>query len=94
MKCLEEYNINIVLAGLDGDFERKPFGQILDLIPYSDKTFKKNALCKFCMNGNKAIFSHRINSSKGDQILVGSTESYTPVCRMHYLMLNKIKWIK
>ena len=87
LKSLEEYNINIVLTGLDGDYLRKPFGQILDLIPYSDTCIKKSALCKLCMNGNKALFSHRlINENK--QILVGSNDTYIPVCRKHYIELN------
>jgi thymidine kinase len=91
IKFIEEFNINVIITGLDGDFQRKPFGQILDLIPYADTCIKKNALCKACKDGTKAIFSHRINKdSNKDQILVGSVDSYIPVCRNHYLLLNQI----
>tara|TARA_A100001011_G_C13997699_1_gene709987 strand:- start:22 stop:579 length:558 start_codon:yes stop_codon:yes gene_type:complete len=87
LECIEKLNINIVLTGLDGDYLRRPFGQIFDLIPYSDSCIKKTALCKMCMNGNKALFSHRL-CKENKQILVGSTDSYIPVCRKHYLELN------
>ena len=91
IKFVEEFNINVIITGLDGDFQRKPFGQILDLIPYADSCIKKKALCKICKDGTKAIFSHRINKdSNQDQILVGSDDSYIPVCRKHYLLLNYI----
>ena len=86
LTVLEEYKINVILVGLDGDFERKPFGQILDLIPYSDNVIKKKALCKICNDGTKAIFSHRKIKSK-EQIVVGTKEEYISVCRQHYLEL-------
>jgi thymidine kinase len=87
LNVLEKKNINIVMAGLDGDFLRKPFGQVLELIPYSDTCIKKRALCKICKDGSHALFSHRI-SSRDEQVLVGSTETYTPVCRKCYIELN------
>tara|TARA_A100001015_G_C14895541_1_gene674248 strand:- start:226 stop:780 length:555 start_codon:yes stop_codon:yes gene_type:complete len=88
LEMLEKNNINIVLTGLDGDFKRKPFGDILKLIPYCDTCVKKSALCKMCNDGTPGIFSHRLNKDDDIQILVGSTESYTPVCRYHYNKLN------
>jgi thymidine kinase len=89
LEMLEKNGINIVLTGLDGDFERKPFGDILYLIPYSNSCVKKTALCKLCNDGTPGIFSHRIVKNSKSQILVGSTESYIPVCRCHYLELNE-----
>ena len=90
LDVLENKKINVVLAGLDGDFMRKPFGQVLELIPFSDTCIKKNALCKMCKDGTHALFSHRLSKNNGEQILVGSTEIYTPVCRKHYVKLNSI----
>jgi thymidine kinase len=40
----------IYICGLDGDFERKKFGQILDLIPLCDKVTKMTSLCSKCKN--------------------------------------------
>lgn len=73
---------NVYVGGLDGDFERKKFGQILDLIPLCDKVTKLTSLCSSCKDGTKAIFSKRLTSEKS-QTLVGSS-NYIPVCRACY----------
>lgn len=75
-------NKKIYVCGLDGDFERKKFGQILDLIPICDKIYKLTSLCSSCKNGKKGIFSMRITNEK-EQTVVGS-ENYIPVCRDCY----------
>ncbi len=72
----------VYIGGLDGDFERKKFGQILDLIPLCDKVTKLSALCNICKNGKEAIFSLRLTNEK-DQTVVGC-DNYIPVCRMCY----------
>lgn len=77
-------NKNIIAAGLDGDFERKPFGDVLKLIPYAEKVTKLNALCKKCNDGSIACFTKRITNKK-DKTLVGSCDIYEAVCRKHYL---------
>lgn len=72
----------IYVCGLDGDFERKKFGQILDLIPLCDKVTKLTSLCSICKDGTPGIFSKRITNEK-EQTVVGST-NYIPVCRSCY----------
>ena len=72
----------IYVCGLDGDFERKKFGHILDLIPLCDKVVKLHSLCNLCKNGNAGIFSLRLTHEK-TQTLVGS-DNYIPVCRNCY----------
>ena len=81
-RCLED-DKKVYVAGLNGDFERKPIGFINELIPLCDTIKKLDALCLMCKDGTKAIFTKRIVDSK-DQYLVGSTEMYMPVCRRHY----------
>ncbi len=75
---------SFVIAGLDGDFKRNPFGDILRLIPLADKVKKLNALCKFCKDGTEAPFTKRLVISD-EQHLVGGSDSYASVCRKHYL---------
>jgi thymidine kinase len=90
-----EFNASVYVAGLDGDFKQKKFGQILDLIPICDKVFKLHSLCVKCKDGTKAIFSHRINQECEDQKQIGAEEAYIPVCRkcrnekLNVLMLEK-----
>lgn len=72
----------VYVGGLDGDFERHKFGQILDLIPLCDKVTKLTSLCSICKNGTPGIFSKRI-SLETEQTVVGS-DNYIPVCRACY----------
>jgi thymidine kinase len=84
------HNKKIYICGLDGDFERKKFGSILDLIPLCDKVNKLNSLCSLCKDGTFAIFSMRLTEEK-EQTIVGSN-NYIPVCRKCYS--KNIKSIK
>lgn len=72
----------VYVAGLDGDFERQKFGEILELIPLCDKLTKFTSLCGLCKNGTAGIFSKRI-SNETQQMLIGS-DNYIPVCRSCY----------
>lgn len=82
VKKMLKHGKKIYVCGLDGDFERKKFGKILDLIPLCDKVTKLTSLCSLCKNGNHGIFSKRITSEK-EQTVVGS-DNYIPVCRNCY----------
>ena len=85
---VEHFKFKVYVCGLDGDYERNPFGNFLELIPYSDKISKLNSLCIICKDGTEAAFTHRkLNSDNdnGNQIMVGSHELYLPVCRKCYI---------
>lgn len=84
LKWVETDKKNVLVGGLDGDSERNPFGQILDLIPYSDKVKKLSSYCKLCNNGTLAIFTKRL-IPHDEQIQVGGSNIYMPLCRKHYL---------
>jgi len=77
-----KHNKKIYISGLDGDFERKKFGSILDLIPLCDNVKKLKSLCSLCRNGTPGIFSMRLTKEK-EQTVVGSN-NYIPVCRNCY----------
>jgi thymidine kinase len=77
-----EMTKNIYVFGLDGDFERKPFGQILNIIPLADSVTKISGICKSC-NTNYSLFSKRIVSNT-EQYLLDET-AYTPMCRECYM---------
>ena len=79
---LLKQNKKVYVSGLDGDFERKKFGQILELIPICDKIEKMHSFCSLCRDGTPGIFSLRLTSEK-EQKLIGA-DNYIPVCRNCY----------
>lgn len=76
----------IFVCGLDGDFQRKKFGSILDIIPLSDEVVKVNGICTNCKK-RKSLFTHRI-VKEGGQIVVGNQNMYMALCRPCYRKLN------
>jgi thymidine kinase len=81
---LEKNYKTLIIAGLDGDSNRKPFGQILECIPLCDNVVKLTAMDMIDKNGDEAIFSKRIVEDD-NQISVGSTDKYIAVSRKNYL---------
>jgi thymidine kinase len=77
---VEKYKKKIYISGLDGDFNRKKFGEILDLIPFCDNIQKLKGKCN-C--GKESLFSKRI-TREINQISIGNS-NYEPVCRKCYL---------
>lgn len=84
---VEVYKKDVIVVGLDGDSDRKPFGDILQLIPLADSVTKLAALCKRCSNGTEGHFTALVSdpSDKKQQIYVGGADKYLPMCRRHYL---------
>ena len=79
---LLEKKKTVIVCGLDGDFKRAKFGQMLDIIPLCDKVTKLTATCEMCrLPDCPAIFTVRLDSETRDQVLVGGAETYKPVCR-------------
>ena len=77
------YNKKIVVSGLDGDYLRKPFKSVTDLIPYADNITKLKGFCKSCSDGTPGVFTKRLCSSTIN-ILVGGADMYMCVCRKCY----------
>jgi thymidine kinase len=74
-------------CGLDGDFRREKFGEILDLLPICDSIVKLTSKCnRGCLS--PALFSHRI-CEKTERVLIGS-DIYIPLCRSCYRDVNGI----
>lgn len=84
LKLVETHHKKVYIAGLEGDYNRKWFNdfQFAKIIPICDKIVKLTGKCSFC--NNDSLFNKRITDST-QQILVGSTDIYRPVCRTHYL---------
>lgn len=80
---IEKQGKIVYICGLDGDFKRQKFGELLDLIPYCDKVTKLTSLCSVCRNGKKGLFSCRVTKETA-QVVIGS-DNYKPLCRSCYL---------
>lgn len=75
---LADQGVRVIVAGLDMDFKRNPFGPIPALCAIADDITKVHAICVEC--GSLASYSHRL--VKNDkQIMLGETEEYQPLCR-------------
>ena len=79
---VEQSHKRVYICGLDGDFERKPIGRLLQLIPFCDEVVKLKSLCSICRDGTPGIFSFR-TTREMDQVVIGSS-NYIPLCRKCY----------
>jgi len=80
--CVDVILCNLNVYGLDGDYERNKFGNILDLVPMCDSIEKISSQCGICKQA-VGLFSKRLVNDRG-QVLVGCTE-YINCCRKCYL---------
>lgn len=72
---------HMIVVGLDGDAEGRPFTEVLDLVAIADSVEKKTALCVHC--GAAAIFT-RCLKERAARIEVGGPDMYEPTCRKHH----------
>jgi thymidine kinase len=86
IEWVEHKKKTVIVCGLNGDFLRRKFGFIIDLIPLADDVKVLNPYCQGCKDKSlisKAIFSKRITDDT-DIINIGK-DNYKPVCRYCYL---------
>lgn len=80
--------IRIIVAGLDMDYQGKPFGSIPSLMAVADFVTKLHAVCVRC--GNPAQYSHR-KIDVDDLVLLGAINEYEPLCRGCYFKASNRK---
>lgn len=84
---VERYSKKIIVAGLNGDFKREAFGDILSLIPVCDNITKLFPFCYTCSTTKiirPAPFTKRITCDI-ETIVIGDKTTYIPVCRTCFL---------
>lgn len=81
--CIQLANkgIRVIIAGLDMDYQGKPFGPIPELMAIAEDVTKVHAVCVQC--GAPANYSFRTHKSE-NIVLLGEKESYEPRCRYCY----------
>ena len=72
---LADLGVRVIVAGLDLDFRRRPFGPIPELMAIAEYVDKMHAVCMRC--GAAAQYSLRIAAGE-QQVLVGDFEAYEP----------------
>uniref|UniRef100_A0A8C8FZL7 Thymidine kinase n=2 Tax=Oncorhynchus tshawytscha TaxID=74940 RepID=A0A8C8FZL7_ONCTS len=81
--CEEMANMGktIIVAALDGTFQRKPFGDILNLVPLAESVVKLNAVCMQCYK--EAAYTKRLGAEKELEV-IGGADMYHARCRKCY----------
>ena len=78
---LANSGVRVIVAGLDMDFEGKPFGPMPQLMATAEHVTKVHAICMDC--GALATYSFRKSADKS-LVMLGETDSYEPLCRECY----------
>ncbi len=78
---LADSGVRVIVAGLDQDFLRQPFGPMPPILALAEFVDKVHAVCVQC--GHLAHYSQRI-AGGGEQVQVGDSEAYEARCRHCY----------
>ncbi len=84
-----EKGVDVVVAGLDTDFRKEPFGSMPELKEMSDYFEKLYAECEVC--GDDAGYTQRILDGEpaaydDPVVVIGAEESYEPRCDDHHII--------
>jgi len=78
---LADHGRRVLVAGLDQDYLRRPFGPMPAILALAEYVDKMHAVCVLC--GAPAHYSQRI-AGGSDQVQVGDLEAYEARCRRCY----------
>src|SRR5690625_7682341 len=77
---------SVIVAGLDMDFQGRPFGPMPNLMATAEYVTKVHAICT--RTGNLANYSFR--KTEGDSlVLLGETDEYEPLSRAAFFKALK-----
>ena len=81
---LADRGVRVVVAGLDQDFRRLPFGPMPELLSHAEFVDKLQAVCHRC--GGPATTTQRLVDGRpapysGETVVVGAAEQYEARCR-------------
>lgn len=78
---LADRGLRVIIAGLDTDWQGKPFEPMPTLMAIAESVTKHHAVCVVC--GNTASRTQRTAGGHG-QVLVGTHDAYEARCREHF----------
>lgn len=73
---------HVIIAALNGTFERKMFSTVSSLIPNCIKIEKLTAVCMFCHRRDAHWTKRTIRVAGDKEEFIGGTESYKACCRV------------
>ncbi len=79
---LANSGMRVIVAGLDMDFQGRPFGPMPNLMATAEYVTKVHAVCT--RTGNLAHYSFRKSSNDDSIVLLGETDKYEPLSRAAY----------
>ncbi|KAJ8037266.1 Thymidine kinase, cytosolic [Holothuria leucospilota] len=71
----------VIVAALDGTFQREGFGNILNLVPLAENVIKLNAVCMTCFG--EASYTKRLGHETALEV-IGGADKYMAACRSCY----------
>jgi len=78
---LADQGVVVIVAALDGTYQRCGFGDILQLVPLAESVIKLTAVCMVCFG--EAAFTKRKGHEKEVEV-IGGQDKYLSVCRECY----------
>ena len=81
LQMLANRGIRVIVAGLDTDWQTKPFEPMPHLMAIAENVTKQHAVCMVC--GSPASRTQRTTNSN-EKVLVGSHGLYEARCREHF----------
>ncbi|MCF8223422.1 MAG: thymidine kinase [Bacteroidales bacterium] len=75
---LADRGTRVIVAGLDMDYSREPFGPMPAIMAIAEYVSKVHAICVEC--GNLANYSYR-KAEERKVVLLGEQDTYKPLCR-------------
>lgn len=66
---LANKGVIVIIAALDSTFQRKPFGNIINLLPLAEKVTKLSAVCVVC--AEEAAFTQRTVDNQEIELIGG-----------------------
>ena len=76
--AIQKYGKWVIVAGLNGDYRQRPFGELHKLLPMANKIDLRSACCYRCCG--HASFTKRITEST-QTVVVGGADKYVAACR-------------
>merc|ERR1712141_835470 len=77
----------VIVAALDGTYQRKEFSNILELVPLAEHVIKLTAVCMNCFED--ASFTKRTTEDKEVEV-IGGADKYMATCRNCFMASVKI----